>query len=171
MHSLAVETVDTLIIGAGVIGLACARELAKNNSKTVCVLEQNARSGEEISSHNSGVIHAGIYYPKHFLKSKLCIEGNRLLYQYAKEKGIPYQQTGKLIVASNAQRAALTSLYQQSQNNGVSALSWLEKDELRKREPNVQADIAIYSASTGIIDAAALVAQLEIDACVLDCIF
>ncbi len=157
--------VDTVIIGAGAIGLAIARELANNNaSPSLYVLEQHARSGEEVSSHNSGVIHAGIYYPTHSLKARLCVQGNRLLYRYAALNRLPFKQLGKLIVAKASQRKELEALFQQGLNNGVQGLTWLEQDALQALEPNVTANIAIQSSTTGIIDAPAFVQQLEFDA-------
>ena len=167
MSELAVELLDTVVIGAGVVGLACARAIAKRSGEPVFVVEQHPRSGEETSSHNSGVIHAGIYYPQGSLKADLCVKGNRQLYAYAKEKRIPHKKLGKLIVAKEPQREALQALYNQATSNGVVGLTWLEKSDINQREPNVNADIAIHSSTTGIIDAAALTAQLEADVCAL----
>ena len=90
---------DVVIIGGGVIGLSIAREISKSGKETI-VLEKNDRAGDVTSSRNSGVIHAGIYYPEDFLKSKLCIEGNRLIYEYAKSKKINHKQYGKYIIAT-----------------------------------------------------------------------
>ena len=91
--------VDVVIIGGGVIGLSIAREISKSGRETI-VLEKNDRAGDVTSSRNSGVIHAGIYYPEDFLKSKLCVEGNRLIYEYAKSKKINHKQYGKYIIAT-----------------------------------------------------------------------
>ena len=92
--------IDVIVIGGGVIGLSIARELSRSGKETI-VLEKNERAGDVTSSRNSGVIHAGIYYPENFLKTKLCVEGNRLIYEYAKEKKINYKKYGKYIIASN----------------------------------------------------------------------
>ncbi len=92
--------VDVVIIGAGVVGLAVAEALAETN-RLVVVLEKNDSFGQETSSRNSEVIHAGIYYPKEFLKSRLCLEGNRLIYAWCEKYSVPHRRTGKLIVATN----------------------------------------------------------------------
>ena len=90
---------DVIVIGGGVIGLSIARELSKSGKETI-VLEKNERAGDVTSSRNSGVIHAGIYYPENFLKTKLCVQGNKLIYEYAKKK-INHKKYGKFIIASN----------------------------------------------------------------------
>ena len=91
---------DVIVIGGGVIGLSIARELSLSGKETI-VLEKNERAGDVTSSRNSGVIHAGIYYPENFLKTKLCVEGNKLIYQYAKEKKINHKKYGKFIISAN----------------------------------------------------------------------
>src|SRR5215467_13617145 len=95
-----VESVDVVIVGAGVIGLACARAIAIRGLST-CVLERHPRAGLETSTHNSGVIHGGIYYPQGTLKARLCVEGKNLLYQFCETHGVPHKRCGKLIVASD----------------------------------------------------------------------
>ena len=164
VETLPIEEVDTVIIGAGVVGLAIARELAQSFQTEVAVLEQHARCGEEVSSHNSGVIHAGLYYPKSWLRTQLCIKGRKLLYQYAEEKGITYRRVGKLVVATSEQQGELQRIYKQAQQNGVNDLQWLNRNQLQHKEPNVEAEYAIFSPSSGIIDTAQYIQQLEIDA-------
>ena len=89
---------NTVIIGAGIIGMAIAREIAMKGHEVI-VLEKHPRAGEETSSRNSGVIHSGIYYPTKSKKALLCVEGNRLLYEYANQRKVPHKKTGKLVVA------------------------------------------------------------------------
>ena len=99
------ERVDAIVIGAGVVGLACAYELSRRLGSVV-VIEREAGPGREISSRNSGVIHAGIYYPNDSLKTKLCIEGKRRLYEWCEAHEVPHKRTGKLIVATDEAEAA-----------------------------------------------------------------
>src|SRR5262245_46962602 len=119
------EMADVTIVGAGVVGLAIAAELA-SAQRTVVVLERNATFGLETSSHNSGVIHAGLYYPKESLMARLCLEGNRRLYEYCRAKGVPHRRTGKLVVATmDEEEAALLALRDRAQANGVPSLEML----------------------------------------------
>jgi len=99
------EKVDITIIGAGVVGLAIAAELSRANKGEIVVLEKHDKFGQETSSRNSEVIHAGIYYPKGSLKSRLCLEGNKLLYELCRAAGIKHQRCGKLIVSTNEEEA------------------------------------------------------------------
>ena len=124
------ETTDAIVIGAGVIGLAVARELAMHG-RQVIVIERNAAIGQETSSRNSEVIHAGIYYATDSLKARLCVAGKERLYDYCREKDIPHQRCGKVIVAVNeAQEPALAALREQASANGVNDLEWLDAAEL-----------------------------------------
>lgn len=153
--------VDIAIVGAGVVGLAIARALAATHS--VVVLEKNARSGDETSSRNSGVIHAGIYYPPQSLKARLCVRGRQLLYDYCTRHAIAHQRCGKLIVATTEREvAALRTLQQQAHNNGVT-LHWWDQPEIQQAEPAIAAVAALFSPDTGIVDAPALVQQLSAD--------
>jgi len=155
--------VECLVIGAGVIGLAVARELAKQG-KDVCLVEQESRVGTQTSSRNSEVIHAGIYYPKNSLKAQLCTKGRQLLYQYCHEYNIPYKKIGKLIVAKDEpQVAQLKDIQAHAIQNGVSDLQWLDGTQLRQKEAALNAYAALYSPSTGIIDSHAYMLQLLAD--------
>ena len=146
------EKVDTVIIGAGVIGLAIARQLARPG-KSVFVLEQHDHIGEETSSRNSEVIHAGIYYPSGSLKASLCVRGKALLYDYCDQHRIPCRRTGKLIVATAAEEIdQLERIHAQATANGVRDLQWLSREELKEKEPAVTGFAALFSPSTGIVD-------------------
>ena len=143
---------DYLVIGAGVIGLAIAKRLS-DSGKECLVIEKNAAFGEETSSRNSEVIHAGIYYPQNSLKAELCVEGKAALYQYCQSRHIPHQQLGKLIVAtSEDEESQLDLIEQKAINNGVTDLNRLNHQQLKSIEPNVKATSALLSPSTGIID-------------------
>jgi L-2-hydroxyglutarate oxidase LhgO len=168
---------DICIIGAGVIGLAIARSIAVQASEhskrhrlhkphkqaplDILVLEKNTAAGLETSSRNSGVIHAGIYYPENSLKAQLCIKGNALLYQYAQKRHIPHRQIGKLIVASSSARAQLENLKKNAERNGVDDLHWLDSAQIHQLEPAIKADIGLFSPSTGIIDQSAYIQALQ----------
>ena len=155
--------VESLIIGGGVVGLAIAAKLSDAGQEVV-VLEKGLRLGEESSSRNSGVIHAGIYYPKKSLKASLCIQGNKLLYQYAKTKNLPFKNTGKLIVATEKKDLKkLNLLLEQGRANKVQGLSLLTEDEIKEKEPHIKSLGAIFSQTTGIIDAGELLFSLEAD--------
>ncbi len=146
------ETVNTLIIGAGVVGLAIAARLSKTRSE-VLVIDKNHTFGEETSSRNSEVIHAGIYYPEKSLKARFCVTGNKALYKYCNDMHIPFKKTGKLIVAQNkTEENHLIKLMKQAKENGVNDLIWLNKTELLNQEPALSAQTAILSPSTGILD-------------------
>lgn len=157
-------TVDAVVIGAGAVGLAVARHLAQAGFGCV-VLERHAGVGEETSSRNSEVIHAGIYYPKNSHKAVLCVRGREMLYDYCRSKSIGHRRCGKIIVAREDQRAQLTLLAEQAAKNGVADLRWLDKAEVAELEPAVAADIALLSPSTGIVDSheymLALIADIE----------
>lgn len=157
------DIVDTLVIGAGVVGLAIARELAQAG-REVIVLEKNRGIGEETSSRNSEVIHAGLYYPAGSLKARLCVEGRERLYAYCAAKGVAHRRCGKLIVAVHeAQRPKLDALRTLSAANGVNDLDRLTADEARALEPNVLATAALWSPFTGIVDSHALMLALQGD--------
>lgn len=143
--------VDIAIIGAGVVGLAIAAELAKPGLK-IYILEKNESFGLEQSSRNSEVIHAGIYYAQDSLKARLCREGNELLYRICAQNNITYIPCGKLIIATDKdEEAILQKTFQNGINNGV-PLTMLTHDGIAKIEPHVQATSAFHAPTTGIID-------------------
>jgi len=155
------EKVDIVIIGAGVVGLAIASKLARKN-RALYVIERHDSFGRETSSRNSEVIHAGIYYPQGSLKARLCVEGNRLLYDICEKYNIPHKRIGKFIVATNnIEEGELQKLFEKGSNNGVKDLRLISKGELEKFEPNVKAKCALYSQNTGIIDTHSLMKYFE----------
>lgn len=155
--------VDVLVAGAGVIGLACARAFALKGLD-VLVVEPYGHIGEETSSRNSEVIHAGIYYPQNSLKARSCVRGKALLYEFCASHQVPHQRCGKLIVASTeAQRTTLASYREQARNNGVGELEWLSETDIARLEPEVRAVVGLWSESTGIIDSHAYMLALQAD--------
>jgi len=158
------ETTDTIVIGAGVVGLAIARELARKG-REVIVLDAAEGIGTATSSRNSEVIHAGIYYDPGSLKAALCVEGKRLLYAFCRDYGVPHRNCGKLIVAtSDDQLGALAKIRRQAEANGVRDLVPLTPVEVRAMEPEVHSVAALHSPSTGIIDSHAFMLALQGDA-------
>jgi L-2-hydroxyglutarate oxidase LhgO len=158
------ERVDCVVIGAGVIGLGVARELALAG-REVIVVEAAEGIGTHTSSRNSEVIHAGLYYAKGSLKARLCVSGKAKLYAYCAERGIPHQRIGKVVVASDeSEIEAVKSYVAKAAANGVNDLRWLSIDELRQMEPEVRCVAGFLSPSTGIIDSHALMLTLQGDA-------
>ena len=146
------EQVDCVVVGAGVIGLAVAREMALQGRETI-LLERESAFGTVSSARNSEVIHAGIYYPKDSLKAKLCVEGNRLLYEYCRSHQVSTQPYGKLIVAADeTQINDLQAILYKAQNNGVPEIKMISGDEAKGLEPNLKCVAAILSSTTGIVD-------------------
>lgn len=155
------ENVNITIIGAGVVGLAVARELA-SHYKNILIIEKNSSFGQETSSRNSEVIHAGIYYSKDSQKTKLCIEGRKLLYEFCVKNNIPHKNIKKLIVAIDESEVSdLEKLYNNGLANGVDDLKLISKEDVKNIEPNINAYAAIYSPSTGIIDSHSFMKALE----------
>ena len=153
--------VDVAVIGAGAVGLAAAREIARRG-RSVCLLEQHPRPGMEASTHNSGVIHAGLYHPPHSLKTTLAIEGRERLYAFCQEFGVPYRRTGKLVVASDAHEyPMLEALANGARVNGVTDVDLIDAAAVRRLEPSIDVHAALYSPSTGIIAAESYVRMLE----------
>ena len=146
------DKADVIIIGAGVVGLAIAAQVASKD-REVYVLEKNETFGLEISSRQSGVIHSGIYYPENSLKAKMCVAGNRILYGLCERYDIDHKRLGKLIVATSDEEAGeLQTLMERGRRNGTEGLRILSKREISKLEPNIEGIAAILSPSTGIID-------------------
>jgi L-2-hydroxyglutarate oxidase LhgO len=151
-----IDSFQITVIGAGVVGLAVADELAAA-FQNVLIVEKNTGFGQETSSRNSEVIHAGIYYPPGLLKSRLCVKGNRLLYETCVRRGIPHKRLGKLIVATSAQEChELEKIREQARQNSVTGLTTLGKKQIRTLEPEVKGVTALFSPSTGIIDSHSL---------------
>lgn len=144
--------VQTIIIGAGVIGLSIARELAMAGHEVV-ILDASSRYGEGISSRSSEVIHAGLYYPTGSLKARLCVQGREMLYTYCKERGIAHRRIGKLVVATEAdQIPRLQAIAERARENGVKELTLLDAHQVRSMEPALQCHGALHVSVTGIID-------------------
>jgi (S)-2-hydroxyglutarate dehydrogenase len=141
-------------VGGGIVGLAVARELlARDPHRSVCVLEGESELGSHQTGHNSGVIHAGVYYQPGSLKARLCVEGARDLYDYCEQRGISYERCGKLIVATErSELARLDELERRGHANGVSGLRRLQAGEIERIEPHARGIAALHSPETGIVD-------------------
>lgn len=147
------EEVDVAVVGAGIVGLACAARLARSR-ESVLVLESHPRYGMETSSRNSEVVHAGIYYPVGSLKSRLCHRGRGLLYSLAAEAGFFAKKTGKLIAATDDQeRTALEKLADNARNAGAEGLALIDGKEATRRAPGLKAVAALWSPESGIVEA------------------
>lgn len=157
------DRVDCIVVGAGVIGLATARALAKKGHEVV-VLETEAEIGSHTSSRNSEVIHAGIYYLPGSLKAILCLEGKKMLYAYCREKAVGHKRIGKLILATSPDEVKTLHQYRaRALENGLQDLTWLNADEVSDLEPEIECTSALLSPSTGIIDAHELMICLQAD--------
>ena len=158
------EHIEAVVIGAGVVGLACARALARRGIETV-ILERHEAFGTETSARNSEVIHAGLYYASGSRKAALCVAGRNALYAFCTSHQVSHRRCGKLIVASDeAQMPKLLALQQQGMVNGVTDLRLIDGDEARTLEPNLACSAALLSPSTGIIDSHGLMLALLGDA-------
>jgi L-2-hydroxyglutarate oxidase LhgO len=147
------EKIDCVVIGAGVVGLAIARNLAMAG-KECLLLESQDHYGQGISSRNSEVIHAGIYYPENSYKAKLCVSGKTQLYEYCASHNVGYDRCGKIIVACSADEVeVLANIEARARANGVTDLVHLSSKELRLIEPEVEGIAALLSPSTGIVSA------------------
>lgn len=170
--------VDHVVIGGGVVGLAVARALSRRfPEKTTVLIERHTRAGEETSSRNSEVIHAGLYYPPGSLKTRLCLRGRQMLYAYCAEHGIPHRRLGKLVVGRDVHRKYITAMHAKAQtltapshwdhsmNPHVLPTEVLSGDAARELVPELAKEItsSLWSPSTGIVDSATLLSNLEKD--------
>jgi L-2-hydroxyglutarate oxidase LhgO len=154
------DRANIVIIGGGVVGCAVARAVSRRWSD-VFLIEQMPKLGMGASTRNSGVIHSGIYYPSESLKTRLCVAGNRMLYEFCAEHNVPHRNCGKLVVAhGGAQEAALEHLAENGRANGVEGLRLVDRAAVRAREPHIEATAALEVPSTGIISAEDLVKTL-----------
>jgi L-2-hydroxyglutarate oxidase LhgO len=152
---------DITIIGAGVVGLAIAEKVSEEHN-SVFLIEKHLSFGQETSSRNSEVIHAGIYYTMGSLKARLCVEGKWLLYDYCKKYNIPYNNCGKLIVATSKEEiTVIEGLWQTAIRNSVNDLLFLERYQIAELQPDIFALKALFSPSTGIVDSHSLMKQYE----------
>jgi L-2-hydroxyglutarate oxidase LhgO len=156
------DHVQALVVGAGVVGLATARALARAGRETI-VVEAGAAIGQGVSSRNSEVVHAGLYYAPGSLKAALCVRGRALLYDFCASHGVPHRRCGKLVVATAPeQHAALRALQRRAHANGV-PVQWLDAGAAAALEPAVQCTAALLSPDTGIVDSHALMLALQGD--------
>jgi L-2-hydroxyglutarate oxidase LhgO len=156
------DQVDAIVIGAGVVGLAVARALAQSGRETI-VAEAQPAIGQGVSSRNSEVIHAGLYYPTGSLKARFCVRGKQLLYDLCASHGVNHRNCGKLVVAnSEAEAAALRGLQDRASANGV-PVQWLEAQQAQAMEPGLRCMAAVLSPTTGIVDSHGLMLALQGD--------
>jgi L-2-hydroxyglutarate oxidase LhgO len=154
------ESVDVAVVGGGVTGLASAAALSASGH-SVAIVERHPRAGMATSTHNSGVIHAGLYYPAGSLKATLCVEGAERLYAYCAAHGVPHERCGKLVAASEASEIEqLEELRSRGTRNGVRGLEIVDERFVRAREPHVRAVAALWSPDSGRVEAEALVSTL-----------
>jgi L-2-hydroxyglutarate oxidase LhgO len=155
------ETVDILIVGAGVVGLAIAERLARP-TRQIVVAERHDGFGRETSSRNSEVIHCGMYYGEELLKTTLCVRGNPMLYELCARAGIPHRKTGKIVVATDEEESGkLHRLIGQGEKNGVAGLRLITSGEITDREPKVKGCLGLFSPESGIVDSHRLMEYLE----------
>jgi L-2-hydroxyglutarate oxidase LhgO len=160
-NSIMSEHIQTVVIGAGVVGLAITRKLAMSG-REVILLESEDAIGTATSSRNSEVIHAGIYYPENSLKAALCVRGREMLYAHCQQFAVPHKQCGKVIVAAHESQRDIVAGYQaQARRNGVDDLYWISQDELSELEPEVVGVGGVVSPSTGIVDSHAYMLSLQ----------
>jgi glycerol-3-phosphate dehydrogenase len=161
MAAAPTDVLDVLVIGGGVTGLAAAAEIAAGGH-SVAVLEKHPRPGMETSTHNSGVIHAGLYYPHGSLKAQLCVEGAERMYAFCREHNVRADRCGKLVVASREDQVpALERLKAHAESNGVAGLEVVDRDAIQRREPHVTGAAALWSPNTGRVEAEGLVRALR----------
>jgi L-2-hydroxyglutarate oxidase LhgO len=151
------DQANILIIGGGVVGCAIARALS-SRWQDVFLVEQFPKLGMATSTRNSGVNHSGIYYPKNSLKARLCVEGNRLTYEFCAQHRVPFRHCGKLVVAASShEEAELVALKKNGEDNGVEGLRLIDATEIRRREPHIRGVAALLVPSSGIVSAEELV--------------
>jgi L-2-hydroxyglutarate oxidase LhgO len=152
--------IDVAVVGAGVTGLAAAGAIAATGA-SVCLLERHPRPGMDTSTHNSGVIHAGIYYPAGSLKARLCVEGRDLMYAFCARHGVAHVRSGKLVVAHDEQEVhELEALRRRGAANGVAGLEIVDRAFIVAREPAVNTRFALWSPDSGIVNAEEFVKAL-----------
>src|SRR5580700_7307570 len=143
---------DVLVVGAGAVGLACAYAIALKG-RSVVMLEQADGIGQGVSSRNSEVIHAGLYYPTGSLKARLCVEGRRRLYPFLQAHGVAHARCGKLVVASEPDQVApVESIFAQAKENDVEGVTLITAAEAKALEPELRVAMALASPETGILD-------------------
>lgn len=162
---LSAERYDVVVVGAGIVGLAIARQLLiQRPDLKLLVLEKEDRVAAHQSSHNSGVIHMGMYYETGSMRARLCVEGSRLMTEYCTERGVPFDLCGKVIVASTpAQLDRLAQIDRRGAANGVPELELVSRERLGEIEPHVEGIAALHSPRTGIVDYAAVAGTLAED--------
>lgn len=162
------HSIDWVVVGAGVVGLACGRELAQRGER-VLLVERHASFGRETSSRNSGVVHAGLYYRPDSWMARACVDGRRRLYAYCARRGVPFVRTGKLVLALDADdEATLAGLAERAAANGVAELDLLSRRKLARREPLLSARRALWVGESGLVDAHELMRALMVDLRALD---
>jgi L-2-hydroxyglutarate oxidase LhgO len=155
-----VEQIDTAVIGAGVVGLATALAVSRRG-RSVVVLEREPQAGMGMSTHNSQVIHAGLYYPAGTLKAKHCVAGAAMLYDFCERHGVPHTRCGKLIVAQDDHElATLGAIKAKGDVNGVQGLEMVDESFIKAREPHIRARAALYSPNSGIVEVEAYIRTL-----------
>jgi len=151
------DQANILVIGGGVVGCAIARAVS-SRWQDVFLVEQFPKLGMATSTRNSGVNHSGIYYPKNSLKARLCVEGNRLTYEFCAQHNVPFRHCGKLVVAASPhEEAELAALKKNGEDNGVEGLRLIDAAEIRRREPHIRGVAALLVPSSGIVSAEELV--------------
>jgi len=153
------EEANVVVVGAGIVGLAVAARISEK-AEGVLILERNSKYGQETSTHNSSVVHSGIHYPQGSLKAELCVKGNVMIYETCEKYQLPYKKLGKLTVAiTEDEIAELEQLMKIGQDNGVPGLEFLDREAVKRLEPNVEVEKALHTPSTGIIEPDELMAH------------